>query len=125
MSSFVSFLAVLFLLLGVYVGLRTGLNILTMKKYPTVGVLSGVNPFFPPYVQREEDCYYPTPYFSLDGKSRPPTPEEKKMEEDQKKRCIDSVQAARDLAKTNDINTSVLFLFLGAGLLVSKRFILK
>lgn len=117
MHSFVPFVAVVFLLLGVYVGLRTGLNILTMKKYPTVGVLSGVNPFFPPYFQREEDCYYPGPY--------PSTEADKKMQAEQEKRCLDGVQAARDLAKANDINTSVLFLFLGAGLLISKRFILK
>ena len=125
MHSFVPFISVIFLLLGVYVGLRTGLNMLTMKKYPTVGVMSGLNPFFPPYAQRDEDCYFPTPYFSPDGQSRQPSQEEKKMEQDQKKRCLDGVQAARDLAKTNDINTAILFLFLGAGLLVSKKFILK
>lgn len=124
---FISLLGLLLLLLGVYMTVRTCTNFIFFKKYPTTGVMP-VMPFYGggmPYSQREDDCYmyYPQTYFKPDGLPRTATIDEKKMEEQQKKSCLSGVEQARETAKVNDISSSLLFVFLGLGVLIGKRFL--
>ena len=62
------------------------------------------------------------PYFKPDGQPRAATSDEKLLAEQQKNSCISGVVQARDAAKVNDISSSLLFLFLGLGVLIGKRF---
>lgn len=115
--------------------------------YPPLPFLN--NPGYAPYYNREEDCHanyvytkpiyppypsYPVPYGGEGGGYGYPTiealsPEEQKNAEDeqrallelQKQNCLASVADARDKAKVNDLSQSVLFLFLGAGVLLARR----
>lgn len=122
-NTFVSLLGLLLLLLGIYMTVRTGINLVYFKKYPTTGVMSFITPFGMPYSQREEDCmFYPQTYFKPDGQPRTATKEEKKMEEQQKNVCISGVVQTREATKINDISSSLLFLFLGLGVLIGKRY---
>lgn len=118
-SYFVSVLALIFLLLGIYGSVRTILNFKLFEKYPNGGVLSFNNYFG----EREEDCSYPMPYFTMEGQARPATPEEEKMAAEQKELCLSRVAKSRETAKVNDISISLLYLFLGAGIFVGKRYL--
>jgi len=124
-NSFISLIGLLLLLLGVYMSVRTSANFIFFKKYPTTGVMPAMT-FMGggmPYSQREEDCtMYPPTYFKPDGQPRIATSDEKKAEEQQKKSCISGVEQARETAKVNDISSSLLFIFLGVGVLVGKRY---
>lgn len=123
----VTFIAVVLLLLGVYGSVRTLINFVAFSKYPPYGIytLSFMIPGY--YGPREQDCNYnyPQTYFSPDGKPRTPTKEEKEQERQQKQSCLDGVHESREQAKINDISQSMLFLTLGIGLLVSRRFFFK
>jgi len=125
-NAFISLLGLLLLLLGIYMSVRTGINLTFFKKYPTTGVLSIGSAFFGgmPYSQREEDCMmsYPQTYFDDKGQPRPATNDDKRMEEQQKKYCISGVEQAREASKINDISSSLLFVFLGMGVLIGKRY---
>ena len=122
-NSFISLIGLLLLLLGVYMSVRTATNFVFFKKYPTTGVMPTMT-FMGgmPYSQREEDCMYPQTYFKPDGQSRSATSDEKKVEEQQRKTCISGVEQGREAAKVNDISSSLLFIFLGVGVLVGKRY---
>lgn len=123
LGSFVAFVAALFLLIGLYASVRIGINLNMYKnKYPTTGVLNLSLTGQPPFIQREEDCSNPMTYYTSDGKPRPATKEDKDSEKVQQQVCINSVKATRDATKINDINTALFFLFLGAGLLIVKKF---
>lgn len=115
----VSIVALVFLLIGIFAILRTVSNFLLFEKYPNNGVLSfGFN-----YGQREEDCHYPMTYFDFEGKPRSATTEEQQIADEQKAICLDSVKNSRQMAKINDISVSLFFIFLGAGVLVGKRYL--
>ena len=117
-SYFVSVLALVFLLLGLYGSVRTAANLYLFERYPNGGVLSFSN-----YSQREEDCIYPLTYFDADNKARIATEEEKKIGEEQKQMCLLSVAKSRENAKVNDISISLFYLFLGVGIFVGKRYL--
>ncbi|MBU0576201.1 hypothetical protein KJ654_00880 [Patescibacteria group bacterium] len=122
-NSFITLIGFLLLLLGIYATTRTGVNLFFFKKYPTTGVLSINLMGFPPYSQRDEDCFYPQLYFAQDGESRDPSEAEKKYEEQLQLSCINGIQQSRESTKINDISVSLLLLFLGTGVLAFKRFI--
>lgn len=116
----VSVMALFFLLLGLFSSARMAANIYLFEKYPNGGVLS----FNGNFMQREEDCQsYPMAYFDDNGKSRLATEDEKKIAEEQKQLCLDSVAKSRENAKVNDISISLFFLFLGAGIFIGKRYL--
>lgn len=126
MSSWMTFIGVVLLLLGVYGSVRTAINIYAFDKYPQGGVLSINLSGQPPYYQKETDCNYPpTPSYAPDGKMIPPSVEQAKIDAQNKANCLASVKDAREQAKINDIAQSALFLFLGLGILVSHRFYFK
>ncbi len=119
LSYFVSVLALIFLLLGIYGSVRTALNFYLFEKYPSGGVLSFNNY----YGEREEDCAYPMTYYSIEGQTRPATADEEKMAGEQKELCLSRVAKSRETAKVNDISVSLFYLFLGAGIFVGKRYL--
>lgn len=124
-NTLVTFVGVILLLIGIYSSLRTALNFIVFKNYPTTSIyyinLTGV----PPHMQRDEDCMYLQTYFTPDGKTRPATPEEKANEKEQQRLCLTGVRDARENAKASDVSSSLLFLFLGLGILTTKRFFFK
>lgn len=118
-SYFVSILALIFLLLGLYSSVRTALNLYLFEKYPSGGVLS----FNSWYGEREEDCAYPMQYFDMKGEVRPASADEEKMATEQKEICLTRVEKTREAAKVNDVSVSLFYLFLGVGIFVGKKFI--
>lgn len=119
LSYLVSVLALIFLLLGIYGSVRTTLNFYLFDKYPSGGVLS----FHNYYGEREEDCAYPLTYYGLEGQPREASEDEQKLATEQKEICLLRVAKAREQAKVNDISISLLYLFLGAGIFVGKRYL--
>lgn len=135
------FIGFILLLTGIYGIARTTINLIAFDKYPQEGVypplpfLSQSASVYPgPYsYQREADClanfvYYPYPYYKPDGTPRPATKEEKEQQEQQKQQleiqkqnCLDGIAESRDKAKINDLSQSLLLLFIGAGVLASKK----
>lgn len=75
----------------------------------------------PVYTQREQDCLYPLTYYEVDGKIRPGTKEEIERDTAQQQICISGVAETRNTAKVNDVSQSLLYLILGAGILVFRR----
>lgn len=120
--TWIAFVGSVLLLIGIYASVRTTLNVMLFDRYPQNGVLSiNFNAGSFPYFQLEKDCGYPQTYTTTDGKPRPASPEEKKNEQEQKRLCLEGVKEARNNAKVNDINSSLFFLFLGAGILVTRK----
>ncbi|QQG44156.1 MAG: hypothetical protein HYW86_04845 [Candidatus Roizmanbacteria bacterium] len=122
MNAWITFIGVVLLLIGIYASVKTVVNLTLFEKYPQTGVLS-IN-FFgaPTYYQREQDCLYPQTYYTPDGqKTRQPNEEEKTREKNQQKICVEGVKEQRQTAKINDISQSLLFLFLGAGVLAARK----
>lgn len=116
------FFGVVFLLVGVFAAIRIVINIKTMDQYPVQGVMPVSLSLTPntPYPQRAEDCTYTPLYYEPDGRStRQPTELEQKTDQDNQKRCLDSLEFNRQSAKRNDMATAGLFLLLGVGLLVT------
>lgn len=121
LHSWVYFLGIILLLLGLYASVRTAINLALFDKYPQGGVISLSIFGMPQYYQREQDCFYPQPMFSPDGKSIEPTEEQVQMQKKQQQLCLEGVAESRQTAKVSDISQSVLFLFLGAGLLLARK----
>ncbi len=134
-NQWLTFIGVILLLTGIYGIARTSINLVAFEKYPQEGVYPAL-PFFqstsypvPMVYGREGDCIanysiiYPT--YDSTGKPVKQTEEEKaeaqKNLDIQKQNCLDGVREARDKAKINDISQSLLILFLGTGILVSRR----
>lgn len=118
MDKFILFVGVLSILLGLFSAFRVALNYkLYPGKYPTTGVFS------PGYFgQREEDCMYPIgPYFTEKGDPRKPSAEETEIEKLNQERCLSQVKEARRTTEINDLNTIAFFLFIGIGVLASKK----
>lgn len=113
--AWISFIGLILLLIGIYGSARTILNLALFPKYPTAGAislnLSGFSSYSGP---REEDCMYMSP---------PPMGESPLFMENQKLSCISSVKASQEQAKMNDISQSALFLFLGIGILKSRKYL--
>lgn len=119
LSYLVSVLALIFLLLGIYGSVRTALNFYLFEKYPSGGVFSFNNY----YSEREEDCAYPMTYYGMEGEPRPATSDEERMAAEQKELCLSRVAKSREQAKVNDVSVSLLYLFLGAGIFIGKRYL--
>lgn len=122
----ITFIGVMLVLVGLYATARTAVNLVAFDKYPQGGVLSfsfGAIPAL--YFQQERDCMYPQTYVTPEGKSRLATEEEKINEKRQQQICLESVKDSRNQTKINDISQSLLFLFLGIGVLVTRKVFFK
>lgn len=122
----ITFIGLMLVLLGLYGSARTAVNLVAFDKYPLGGVLSfNIGNMPAPYFQQEKDCNYPQTYYDNNGKIRSAAPEEKVNEQVQKQQCLDSVKETRNQAKINDISQSLLFLFLGIGVLATRKIFFK
>lgn len=124
-NTFITLVGVILLLLGIFGTVRTAVNLLAFSKYPTTGIFTINITGIPPYYQREEDCMFPQTYYTQDGKPRGSTTEEQAQSKEQQRICLTGIRDSREATKTNDISTSLLFLFLGVGILSTKRFFFK
>ena len=120
-SSWVLFIGIMLLLIGIYAAGRTAINLAFFQKYPQGGVLSININGVPPYYQKESDCLYPSTYVDDTKTQEQRMTDEKKQQEI----CLSNVSDERERAKINDISQSMLFLFLGAGILISKKIFFK
>ena len=124
-SPWISLIGLVMLIMGLYGAGRTATNMTMFDKYPTVGVYSFS--FFgssqmPVYTQREQDCLYPITYYKTDGITlRSGSKEEIARDTAQQQICVSGVTEARNNAKINDISQSLLYLVLGAGILLSRK----
>lgn len=116
--AWITFAGVVLFLVGLYLAGRTAVNFLLFTRYPTSGVFP-INTGSPVSYQKEEDCdfsYYPQ------NPDRLLTDEEFAKEQmAQNELCLASVREGRNQAKANDISQSLFFLFLGAGILASRK----
>ncbi len=120
---FVNFFGWLLFLLGIYISLKIIFNLVYFKeKYPVQPII-GYSNVFPQY---EEDCYQGTfveiPRKDLDLQE---TRNYKDEMEREIKNCISKIRKARKETKIRDIWSSFMFMFLGGGILITKRFYLK
>ena len=122
-SAITTLIGSIVLLVGLYCSIKIGVNSIIFDRYPTTGVLQIAS--FPMYSQREEDCDFSTPYYSYEGKPRSATEAEVKIETEQAERCMSSIQETRRVSFIQDIGTAAFFLFMGIGILISKRFITR
>ena len=163
LHTLISLIGILFILFGIFAGVRTMINLILFDRYPTAGAIpiymfsGGMN-----YGPREEDCLsYPpiqvlpinyenmpvekiniqninlepiqssSPPVKIDNEKVADKENAKKAYEKQqqiqaefsKKSCLASAKAYRDQTKANDISLSLFFLFIGIGLLVSRRYL--
>lgn len=125
--TWVTFIGFILVLLGVYGSLRTAINLTLFARYPATGVYVLNFMGMPYYQQREEDCEnIPTIYppsdvqIPIEDFSKE---ESIKDQEKQKLFCLGTVKDSRQQAKINDISQSLLFLFLGTGVMVSRKYI--
>lgn len=123
-KSWILFIGVVLLILGIFGTLRTAINISVLDKYPTAGVLN-INPFVtvPTYMPRESDCYYlSAPIYDPSGN---PIPGQDAQSLTQQENCLKGIEEDRKNAKVNDISRSLLFLLLGIGILSCTKFLDK
>lgn len=125
-SPWILFVGFILLIIGLYGAGRIAVNVTVLDKYPTTGIYKLWDSGYPydgkgMYTQREQDCLYPMTYSNPDGTLRPGTKEEIERDTAQQKICVDGVTETRNNAKVNDISQALFYLFLGAGILVSRK----
>lgn len=120
----VTLIGLVLLLLGVYGAVRTVVNLAVFPKYPTNSVYSIPFGSVPYYGPREEDCTTMPGPFLTDTSVKELNEEALEKEQEQSKQaCLSGVVQAREQAKVNDISQSALFLFLGGGILISRKWL--
>ena len=122
----ITFIGLILVLIGLYATARTAINLVAFEKYPQGGVLPANFSGVPQYFSQERDCNYVQTYFTADGKTtREPKAKEKEDEKKQQQNCLEGVKDSLSQAKINDISQSLLFLFLGLGVLASRKIFFK
>ncbi|MBI2011601.1 hypothetical protein HYS91_02415 [Candidatus Daviesbacteria bacterium] len=126
-SNWFLFVGTVLFLIGLFAALKTAANFTLFTQYPTGSAvvplnISGIPPY---YGQREEDCQIP---YSAYYPATDQVPSEEFQKEQQKKdqeSCLRVVKRERENAKINDISQAAFYLFLGAGLLATRKLLLK
>lgn len=120
------FLGVLLLLAGLYGTLRIIHVSVRKVPYPSSGVLPSTILFGSANLTsfgRESECdQFPQTYYDKDGVPRPPTDEEKAIEELISLRCRRGFDEDRSKTKQYDRNLSAFLIFVGGGLVLATRF---
>lgn len=119
-KSWILFIGLVLLLLGIFGSLQTTINLLFLEKYPTNGVLN--IGFTPSYYPRESDCFYP-PAPTFDPSGNPVQTFDNPSSKLQQETCLAGIAEDRQNAKANDISKSFLFLILGLGILTSPKYL--
>jgi len=122
-NKIINFIGYLFLILGFFALVKISFNFIYYKEYPLTPLLP-LNPFA--YYQTEEDCriQFNYPYYDDKGKARTPSKEEKEFQEKSIENCVKKVKRDRENNKINDIWTAILFLALGGGINLTKKWYL-
>lgn len=126
--SFVTLIALLLTLAGLFSVIRVALHLVFSDVYPANGVLPPLavsSSLYPVPFQREEDCEIGQYFYGMDGGLRQPSDQERRMEKENKDRCLDNVRYVRQQAKLSDVSTAAFLLFLGLGLLLVRPFFFK
>lgn len=114
--SWVTFSGLLFLLVGIFLSARTLLNFFLLPEYPATGIVSLSGLFgFAPFYPKEEDCLY-MPYPEVDVISGIAPDQER-----QKESCLNNIKETRKQVRMSDITISLFFLFMGAGVLATRK----
>jgi hypothetical protein len=123
-NKIINFIGYFFLILGFFALVKISFNFIYYKEYPLTPVLP-FNPFT--YYQTEEDCknQFNYPYYNEKGEIRPPSNDEKKIQEKNLESCLKKVKQDRENNKINDIWTAILFLILGGGINLTKKWYLE
>lgn len=126
-SSFMYFLGVLFLLMGVYGVIRIAYVTARNVPYPSAGVYPAIALFERNMVAglgHETDCKpYPQLYYESDNKTiRQPTQEENWLQEQITQRCIEDFNEDRAKTFQYDRNMTAFLIFVGLGLILTRRF---
>jgi hypothetical protein len=123
-NKIINFIGWFILLLGIYATIKTSFNFVFYKnKYPTDPVI-GPSFLYPKY---EEECYeqFNYPLYNEKGEPRKPNKDEEIIREQQTKNCLKKIEKNREITKQNDIWISFMLVFLGGGILLTKKFYLK
>lgn len=121
----ITFFGVVLLLTGIFAIGRTAANLYFFgSKYPQGGVLAINTSGQPLYYQRESDCNYPPamPMYDQEGKIMPVSPQQDKIDTQNRENCLAGVKDVREQAKMNDIAIAILFTLLGSGILATRKF---
>lgn len=124
-NSWILFLSILSLLLGLFCLIRVGLNLTMFPTYPVGGVLPILQPSYLPSVVSESSCNTSSQvYYDASGMpTSTPSEAEKAQSAQSEKLCIQNVADTRNAVMWNDFGTTAIFLFLGLSLLGIRRFI--
>lgn len=129
-SQWIGFIGIFLFLTGLY-GTARILHISSRAvPYPSRGIFPNtiLLPQNSTAYLRESECDpYPQVYYDygLDGKQtpRPATQEELDVQQQQTKRCINGFEEDRAKQRQYDKNQSAFLIFVGAGLLLARRFL--
>ncbi|OGY12033.1 MAG: hypothetical protein A3A58_01285 [Candidatus Blackburnbacteria bacterium RIFCSPLOWO2_01_FULL_41_27] len=122
------FLGILLFLMGIYGLLRITHVTYRGVPYPSAGVMPSnllfSGPLYTSY-GRESDCDpYPMTYYAEDNKTpRDATGEEKTLEQRMQERCVQGFNEERAKTRQYDKNLSAFLVFVGVGLIFSRRFV--
>ncbi|TSC90111.1 MAG: hypothetical protein G01um10145_215 [Microgenomates group bacterium Gr01-1014_5] len=123
------FLGILLFLMGTYGSLRIVHVSYREVPYPSAGVMPSTLLFSGSYALtyggRESDCDpYPMIYYEEDNKTpRDATEEEKTLEQRMQERCVQGFNEERAKTRQYDKNLSAFLVFVGVGLIFSRRFV--
>jgi hypothetical protein len=122
-------LAAISLVVGVLASAKLGYNLFRSPDvYPYGGVLPDVglsSANQPPFYQKEIDCQYSQVYYDERGEARQATETEQKLNNENMKRCLDSVSFMREQAKEQDITVAAFFTLGGLGLLIARQILMR
>lgn len=121
-------IGVVLILSGLYGFIRIVHVSIRHVPYPSAGVLPQTILTPESYFNlsgRESDCDpYPQIYYEADGQTvRQFSEEEKSLQEELSKRCVNGFDEDRAKQKQRDKNQSAFLVFVGAGLVLSRRFL--
>lgn len=124
-NSWILFLSILALLIGLFCLVRVGLNLTMFPTYPVGGVFPIFQPSYLPTTVSESSCNTSSQvYYDAQGMpTSTPSEAEKAQSEQSEKLCVQNVVDTRNAVRGNDFGTTALFLFLGLSLLGIRRFI--
>ncbi len=123
-NSWILFLSITSLLVGIFCLARISLNLLIFPTYPVSGVLPIFQPTYIPVSTPVSSCNMSQVYYDQQGMpTTTPSEAEKKQSEQSKEQCIQNIVETRNATLLNDLGTTGFFLFLGLVLLGIRRFI--
>lgn len=121
-STFVNYSGWLMLLLGIFFSIKFIFNLVYYKEYPLNNIF-----FFPFYPKTQEECYQQSfyPLYDEKGITRKPNQYEEELRKNNYNNCINQLKNNRKEAKIRDFWLAFGFIFVGGGVLLTKKLYLK